>query len=241
MSSSLSSSSVVSTITTTFVPQQGQNEVVGFYNVGGVVETAICASDYEFLTSSTHGICCHTASRDACMYDNRCSGSMVFYEDGTSATCSNNNLCVETTLFEQETSAAWSVVMNWCMAESVPTSLYWTITGLQLTLVPADSTATTTSSDPEETETLSTPDSDTTTPTNTNALPTRTDIPDSQLDDGGDDGGGTNVGAIAGGVVGGVAGLVLIVLAVWFVMRRQKKKDAEVREIGGGYTEPEPK
>jgi hypothetical protein len=49
------------------------------------------------------------------------------------------------------------------------------------------------------------------------------------------------VGAIAGGVVGGVAGLALVILAVWFIMRRQKKKNAEMREIGVGYTAPEPK
>jgi hypothetical protein len=49
------------------------------------------------------------------------------------------------------------------------------------------------------------------------------------------------VGAIAGGVVGGVAGLTLILLALWFILKRQKKKNAELREIGGGYVAPERK
>jgi LPXTG-motif cell wall-anchored protein len=42
-------------------------------------------------------------------------------------------------------------------------------------------------------------------------------------------------------VVGGVAGLALILLAAWFILRRQKKKNAELREIGAGYVAPEPK
>jgi LPXTG-motif cell wall-anchored protein len=42
-------------------------------------------------------------------------------------------------------------------------------------------------------------------------------------------------------VVGGVAGLALILLAAWFILRRQKKKNAELREIGTGYIAPEPK
>ena len=42
--------------------------------------------------------------------------------------------------------------------------------------------------------------------------------PDSNNDD---DGSSSPVGAIAGGVVGGVAGLALVVLAVWFLLRRR--------------------
>jgi beta-lactamase regulating signal transducer with metallopeptidase domain len=37
----------------------------------------------------------------------------------------------------------------------------------------------------------------------------------------------TSVGAIAGGVVGGVVGVALLVLLVWFVMRRKRKAKVE--------------
>ncbi|KAL4933037.1 ATP-binding protein [Aspergillus undulatus] len=124
--------------------------------------------------------------------------------------------------------------------------------------VPADSTATTTTEEPS----ISTAEN---IPTITESFAVSTPTPTSGSDlagselaggEGGNEssapepspeikaedresGSGTNVGVIAGGVVGGVAGLALIVLAVWFILRRQKKKNAELREIGAGYIAPE--
>ncbi|KAL2813368.1 hypothetical protein BJX63DRAFT_431958 [Aspergillus granulosus] len=137
--------------------------------------------------------------------------------------------------------------MAWCMVDGIPNTLYRTFTGTQLTMVPAGST--TTSVDNSETTSTFTRDTSptptettlgTTTSSATSIHPSeigshQTDEPEP------DDDSGTNVGAIAGGVVGGVAGLTLIILVVWFIMRRQKNKTAELREIGAGYAAPEPK
>ena len=41
----------------------------------------------------------------------------------------------------------------------------------------------------------------------------------------------TPVGAIAGGVVSGVVGVALLVLLVWFVMRRKTKTKAEIPHV----------
>ncbi|KAL3456635.1 hypothetical protein BJX64DRAFT_270334 [Aspergillus heterothallicus] len=244
-------SSVVATITTTFTPFPNDISAVGYFSdTGGVVGTVSCSPSYAFTISSSSGICCHTASRDLCVWENRCSGSLVLWEDGSSMTCSNNNLCVTTTLFEQETSAGWTAKMAWCMVEGIPDTLYRTFTGTQLTMVPAGS-ITSSSTDDSETTSTNTRDqfptptnSDTTLMTTTSATTSidASDIPAQRTDDPKpDNGGGSNTGAIAGGVVGGVAGLALIILAVWFIMRRQKKKSAELREIGAGYTAPDPK
>ncbi|KAL2838564.1 hypothetical protein BJY01DRAFT_219947 [Aspergillus pseudoustus] len=241
-------SSVVATITTTFHPAPNDLSAIGYFSdVGGSIATVSCSASYAFTVSRSSGICCHTASRDLCVWNNRCSGSVILWEDGTSSTCSNNNLCVTTTLFAQETSADWTAKMAWCMVDGIPDTLYRTFTGTQLTLVAADS-ITTSSDDSEPTSTTTRdpfPTSTETTLTTTTSSTTTIDpseLPSQRTDEPKpDNGGGTNTGAIAGGVVGGVAGLVLIALAVWFIMRRQKKKTAEMREIGAGYTAPDPK
>ncbi|KAL2871689.1 uncharacterized protein BJX67DRAFT_342806 [Aspergillus lucknowensis] len=236
----------VRTITTTFVPPADETSVVGYYSSGTGVGTIVCESQYEYLISGTDGICCPTAAAGGCGFKQRCSRSMVIYEDGSSATCANNNPCVSTTIYQREPENGWSATMAWCMIADNPTTIYRSFVGTQYVIgTPGDETLTTTSdSDPTETE--STP---TTTPTDTTL--TTTTSPSSGLsgssgaqrtaDPEPDDDSGPNVGAIAGGVVGGVAGLALIVLALWFIFRRQRKKDAEVREIGAGYTAPEPK
>ncbi|KAL4965973.1 uncharacterized protein BDV14DRAFT_199424 [Aspergillus stella-maris] len=64
--------------------------------------------------------------------------------------------------------------------------------------------------------------------------PTATNEP--SVEDGEDEGSDTDVSAIAGGVVGGAAGFAMILAALWFYLRRKRQKDAEIREIGLGYT-----
>ncbi|KAL2793693.1 hypothetical protein BJX66DRAFT_305481 [Aspergillus keveii] len=238
--------SVVATVTTTFAPWPNDLSAVGYFSsAAGVVGTVSCSASYAFTIKSSSGICCHTASKDDCLWNNRCSGSMVIWEDGSSSTCLNNNLCRTTTLFAQERSADWTAKMAWCMVDGIPNTLYRTFTGTQLTLVPADSFTTTLDPEPTTTTTRSPIPTSTETTLTTTASTTSIDPSDlgAQRTDEAqpDDDGGSNVGAIAGGVVGGVAGLALIILAVWFVLRRQKKKNAEMREIGVGYTAPEPK
>ncbi|KAL3496309.1 hypothetical protein BJX62DRAFT_232421 [Aspergillus germanicus] len=237
--------SVVATVTTTFSPWPNDLSAVGYFSsAAGVVGTVSCSPSYAFTIKSSSGICCHTASRDDCFWNNRCSGSMVIWEDGSSSTCLNNNLCRTTTLFAQERSADWTAKMAWCMVDGIPNTLYRTFTGTQLTLVPADSTTTTSEPDTTTTTTrspipTSTETTLTTTASTTSGDPSGVVVPPTPTPRPDDD--GPNKGAIAGGVVGGVAGLALIILAAWFVMRRQKKKNAEMREIGVGYTAPEPK
>ncbi|KAL4879918.1 hypothetical protein BJY04DRAFT_192666 [Aspergillus karnatakaensis] len=161
-------------------------------------------------------------------------------------TCPGSQACVSTTLYQRQPSDGWSATMAWCEDPDNATELFRSLVETVLTLVPDDGLTTT--ADPDTTTTTvndeipTVTDTDTTfttRPTSLGGEGNETGSPDPDIED--DGGSGTNVGAIAGGVVGGVAGLVLIVLAIWFVMRRQKKKNAELREIGGGYVAPEPK
>ncbi|KAL2820854.1 hypothetical protein BDW59DRAFT_164548 [Aspergillus cavernicola] len=242
--------SIATRITTTFVPPPDEPSIVGYFTSGAVVRTISCGDDYEFLVSSTYGICCAVSVSGNCQFRQSCQASMVIDEDGLSYTCYNNNACVETTIFQQELSAGWSATIAGCVYdEDDPTTIYRSFVGTQLILVPADSIATTTSLDPETTDettgnvihtiatvTTSEPILSTTASTNitSSSEPQQTGDPELDNDD------RPNVGAIAGGVVGGVVVLVLIIFAAWFVMRRQKKKDAELMEIGT-YVAPEAK
>ncbi|KAL5341397.1 hypothetical protein BJX70DRAFT_50955 [Aspergillus crustosus] len=247
---------VASTITTTFVPPTNEASIVGYYSSGSQAATIACGSDYEFLVSSTHGICCAIASAGNCDFQQACTGtSMIAFGAGETMTCPNNEPCVETTLYQRQPSNGWSATMAWCMDADNPTSIYRSFVGTQLTLVPEDSFTTTTASDLDSTDTgTGTIPTRTTTRTtsNTSSSFTTSTSTDPSGGEGGSEtvtpdpegeesGSGTNVGAIAGGVVGGVAGLVLIVLAIWFVLRQKKRKQAELREIGTGYVAPEPK
>ncbi|KAL2819257.1 hypothetical protein BDW59DRAFT_165119 [Aspergillus cavernicola] len=238
---------VATRITTTFVPPASESSIVGYYASGTAVGTIVCGSDYEFLVSSTYGVCCPTNSAGNCGFRQSCQASMMVYEDGSTFTCENNNACVETTIFQRQPSAGWSATMAWCIDEDNPTTIYRSFVGTQLTLVPAGSTAITTSSDPETTDTTTSDEiptvtrSDSTMSTTTTTSITGSSEPQQTGGSEPDSDDGPNVGAIAGGVVGGVAGLVLIILAAWFVMRRQKQKNAELREIGTTYVAPEAK
>ncbi|CEL02090.1 hypothetical protein ASPCAL01665 [Aspergillus calidoustus] len=228
-----------SSITSTWSPAPNELSVVGYYSSGTAVATIVCGDEYEFLVSSTYGVCCPTESAGNCDFRQRCEQSMMVYEDGTTYTCENNNPCVETTMYQAEPSNGWSATMAWCMDADNPTTLYRSFVGTQLTLVPADEDFTTDTDDTTTTTTTRTP---TTTTTTSTFITTTTTTPDpAHTDDSNPEDDGPNVGAIAGGVVGGVAGLALILLAAWFILRRQKKKNAELREIGTGYVAPEPK
>ncbi|KAL4952201.1 hypothetical protein BDW69DRAFT_185658 [Aspergillus filifer] len=242
-----SPSSVATEITTTFLPPESDINFLGYYLSGDYAGTIVCQSDYEFLISSTYAVCCAPQLSGNCDFRRTCSGTYVSYTDGSLFTCPNGNACVETTVYQEQPSDGWSVTMVWCMGEDNPTSLYRTF------VVPADSTATTTT---EDTDTSTAEDTRTVTVTVATNTSVPSDTADTHIDVSGgdnagesgspesetqDSGSGTNVGAIAGGVVGGVAGLVLIILAVWFIMRRQRKKNLEVREIGAGYVAPDPK
>ncbi|KAL4868403.1 hypothetical protein BDV12DRAFT_103018 [Aspergillus spectabilis] len=245
---------VASSIITTFVPPTDEPSIVGYYSSGTQVATIACTDGYEFLVSSSYGICCAIESAGNCDFQQTCTGtSMIVYGDGQTLTCANNDPCVETTLFQRQPSNGWSATMAWCMDPDNPTSIYRSFVGTQLTLVPEDSFTTTTASSPDTTNTGDIP-----TRTDSTFTTSRTTTPDTDNDpspsgsegsnetttpqtETEDSGSGTNVGAIAGGVVGGVAGLVLIILAIWFVLRQKKKKNAELREIGAGYVAPEPK
>ncbi|KAL2811957.1 hypothetical protein BJX63DRAFT_263887 [Aspergillus granulosus] len=226
-----------SSITSTWVPDPTELSVVGYYSSGTAVATIVCGDEYEFLVSNTYGVCCPIASAGNCDYRATCLRSMMVYEDGTSYTCENNNPCVSTTMYQREPADGWSATMAWCMDPDNPTTLYRSFVGTQLTLVPVDDGFTTDDLDDiTTTSTTATTTSSSTfiTTTTTEPDPAHTVDPEPEDD-------GPNVGAIAGGVVGGVAGLALILLAAWFILRRQKKKNAELREIGNGYVAPEPK
>ncbi|KAL3443273.1 hypothetical protein BJX65DRAFT_311953 [Aspergillus insuetus] len=226
-----------SSITSTWSPAPNELSIVGYYSSGTAVATIVCGDEYEFVVSSTYGVCCPTESaRSDCGFRQRCDRSMMIYEDGSSFTCENNNPCVETTMYQAEPQNGWSATMAWCMDPDNPTTLYRSFVGTQLTLVPVDEDFTTDVDD--TTTTTRTP----TTTTTSTFITTTTTTPDpAQTGDSEPEDDGPNVGAIAGGVVGGVAGLALILLAAWFILRRQKKKNAELREIGTGYVAPEPK
>ncbi|KAL4948635.1 hypothetical protein BDW69DRAFT_189094 [Aspergillus filifer] len=143
-------------------------------------------------------------------------------------------LCRTRILYDGEGSLGgeWSVSMIHCMNQNdVVSALYWTL--------PGDTTYTTVSTvtdsaDGPRTTTITLTDGATASPgPGAPSEPTATDEANTY---GEDEGSSTNVGAIAGGVVGGVAGLALIILGLWFYLRRKKQKDAELREIGLGYT-----
>ncbi|KAL2832223.1 hypothetical protein BJY01DRAFT_253996 [Aspergillus pseudoustus] len=227
-----------SSITSTWVPDPSDVSVVGYYSSGTAVATIVCGTGYEFLVSSTYGICCPVTSSGDCGYHQTCLRSMMVYEDGSSYTCENNNPCVSTTMYQREPSNGWSATMAWCMDADNPTTLYRSFVGTQLTLVPVDEDFSTNTLD-DDTTTTSPTTTTTTTPTFTTTTTSLSDGVQTPTPDNGDD--GPNVGAIAGGVVGGVAGLALILFAIWFVLRQQRKKNAELREIGNGYVAPEPK
>ncbi|KAL4779853.1 hypothetical protein BJX76DRAFT_361404 [Aspergillus varians] len=241
-----------STMTTTMVPAASDVSIVGYYSSGTEVATIVCDSDYEFLVSSTYGICCPTTASGNCGFRQTCSRSYMMYEDGSAFTCPNNDPCVETTIYQQEPAKGLSATVAWCMDPDNATSLYRTFVATHLVTDDLLMTSrTTTTSDPDETstDTRDMPTRTDTLATSTSANPSEAGSDASDSDTASatstpeveDKGSGTNVGAIAGGVVGGVAGLALIILAIWFVMRRQKKKNAELREIGAGYVAPEAK
>ncbi|PTU19009.1 hypothetical protein P175DRAFT_0342248 [Aspergillus ochraceoroseus IBT 24754] len=103
---------VASAITTTFIPPANEVSVVGYYPSGNnEVGTIVCGSEYEFLVSSTYGICCMTASRGNCGFRQTCSASMMVYENGERVTCANDNPCVSTTIYQMSPSGGWSATM----------------------------------------------------------------------------------------------------------------------------------
>ncbi|GAA5869395.1 hypothetical protein JCM16303_000454 [Sporobolomyces ruberrimus] len=59
-----------------------------------------------------------------------------------------------------------------------------------------------------------------------------TDPNGSSSGDGKDSGGGSNIGAIVGGVVGGIVALLLLALAIFFFLRKQKKDEQAKRGAG---------
>ncbi|KAL2869101.1 uncharacterized protein BJX67DRAFT_32434 [Aspergillus lucknowensis] len=233
--------SVITTSTPVY-PPSGSPNFAGFYPDGTSFLQFGCDPSYSFRTLSStpaYGNCCENLAAGPCAYATRCSDGTRIYRDGLTATCSEGRSCVEAILYERQTSAEWSATIPWCLLPEHPTVLYWLPTSTFTTTVDEDISTTQSTSLPEP---MSTPDeySPTGLPTDVSTTdgPTQTATSNPDNDDDDDDS-GTNVGAIAGGVVGGVAGLTLIILAAWYIMRRQKKKSAEIRELGAGYVAPE--
>ncbi|KAL3473861.1 hypothetical protein BJX99DRAFT_232881 [Aspergillus californicus] len=121
-------------ITTTFIPPASESSIVGYYASGTDVGTIVCGDDYEFLISSTYGICCPTESAGECGFRQSCTGSIMVYEDGSSLTCANNAPCVSTTIYQEQPEDGWSATMAWCIDADNPTSIFRTFVGPQVTL-----------------------------------------------------------------------------------------------------------
>ncbi|KAL4924157.1 uncharacterized protein BDV17DRAFT_275331 [Aspergillus undulatus] len=222
---------------------------IGYTLSGSSVQSFTCAqSGYVFRTrTNSHAACCPETKTSGCNFVESCDGNVLVWETSHRYTCTGSrSLCSTRTIYDEfgASSAAWSVFMNDCMSEGDEyATLYWELEGpiealTTVTLSESSSVPTEVS----ETQTQSAgsialPEPSPTSPSLSD--PTATNADAEGADSEGEDGGsGTNVGAIAGGVVGGVAGLALILAALWYSLRRKKKKDAELREIGSGYVAP---
>ncbi|PWY96744.1 hypothetical protein BO94DRAFT_580576 [Aspergillus sclerotioniger CBS 115572] len=137
----------------------------------------------------------------------------------------------------------WNVTGYWCLQSSAPNILYRTLVGtmvqdatpLETIVLSAPTrtvhnttTGTTSGIEPSYTSTSFSP-------TITSAITSA--VTSAEGTTGGSPGSHSNTGAIAGGVVGGVVGAAFLVAAGLFVMKRRKKKEAEMREIGTEYRE----
>ncbi|KAI9368378.1 hypothetical protein BJX61DRAFT_546602 [Aspergillus egyptiacus] len=234
MTTTTSISISASPVITTFFPEE--SSVVGYYSSGTDVATIVCGDpEYAFQISGNYGVCCPTSVSGRCHFEQSCSGTAMIQGPGTTVPCDPGVPCVTTTLFQREPADGWYATMAWCQDPDNPTTIYRSFVATDFSLVPVIVTVT------DEPTTTSGPTSSgavpPTTPNGGEEEPTNTNPPIPPPDD--DD--GPNVGAIAGGVVGGVAGLALIILAVWLILRRQRKKNAELREIGTTYVAPEAK
>jgi hypothetical protein len=110
---------------------------------------------------------------------------------------------------------------------------------LQVAIFPAAATTVTDgASSTEEPSSKATAQSKTARPTTT-----VTSVPQGDVDEDSNTGGGkkSNVGAIAGGVVGGVAVLVGVGLAIFFILRqdRKKKQAAQPQMVDQTHTQPQ--
>jgi hypothetical protein len=85
-----------SSITSTWSPAPNELSIVGYYSSGSAVATIVCGDEYEFVVSSTYGVCCPTESaRSDCGFRQRCDRSMMIYEDGSSFTWYSPFSCQE--------------------------------------------------------------------------------------------------------------------------------------------------
>ncbi|KAK1147092.1 hypothetical protein N8T08_001831 [Aspergillus melleus] len=222
------------TSTTTYTAKPDVSFKGYYLNADGGLTSTICQNDLPtFIARGNVVDCCASAPGcvfpepcTACAYPTACSNNAEVYDfsvSGTAHTWPCRGLTCKTLMIYESyphSTKGWSKTAHWCVGDSDPTVLFrnyestldMTITGItKPTSSPTSVPASTTASMPQDTGS-------------------------SDSSSGGKS--DNKAGPIAGGVVGGVAAVAIVIAALFFIMKRQKKKNLElqaVNEIGTEY------